>query len=264
MKVLLSLYKKSKLGFAIGWIIVYCVLMSVGDGLSTELGVEKSVTLSIALVMSAVLLAFLFKNKLPENYGLCKPRVPARKVLFYFPLLILMTVNLMNGFSLNLSFTEVILYVLTMFCVGFLEEIIFRGLLFNAMAENNVKSAIAVSSVTFGIGHIINLFNGSEAELVANLLQVIYAMAAGYMFVMLYYKTQSLVPCIVTHGLFNALGVFSDDTTLTIGKRLFSCVFLVLVSGGYALFLSLRIKTEDKDVPVKKATLIKNNNKIKL
>ena len=44
-----KLYEKSKLGFAVTWIIAYCVLISAGDALSAMLGVEKSVTLVIGI-----------------------------------------------------------------------------------------------------------------------------------------------------------------------------------------------------------------------
>lgn len=57
---------------------------------------------------------------------------------------------------------ETALYVLSMLCVGFIEELIFRGFLFKAMAKDGIKSAIIVSSITFGLGHIINLVNGAE------------------------------------------------------------------------------------------------------
>ena len=62
-----------------------------------------------------------------------------------------------------------------MLCVGFLEEVIFRGLLFTAIARNNIKSAVIISSVTFGIGHIINLFNGSGMELVTDDVRLLQA-----------------------------------------------------------------------------------------
>ena len=61
--------------------------------------------------------------------------------------------------------------------VGFLEEIIFRGFLFKMMKKDNVKSAIIVSSITFGIGYIVNLLNG--ADFIPSLLQVFYAIAIG-------------------------------------------------------------------------------------
>ena len=64
-----------------------------------------------------------------------------------------------------------------MLCVGFLEETIFRGLPFTAIAKDNIKSAAIISSVTFGIGHIINLFNGSGMDLVNNLCRIVFAVA---------------------------------------------------------------------------------------
>ena len=69
------------------------------------------------------------------------------------------------------------------------------------------KSAIIISSITFGIGHILNLFNG--AELVPTLLQICYAMAGGYLFVMVLIKSNSLWPCIITHSLLNSLSIFN-------------------------------------------------------
>ena len=114
-------------------------------------------------------------------------------MLFYAPLILLLTANLWYGVGLNQPPLETVLYVLSMFCVGFLEELIFRGLLFQAMAKDGVRSAIVVSSVTFGIGHIVNLFNGSGAELLPNLLQVVYAVAIGFAFVMIYCRTKSLI-----------------------------------------------------------------------
>ena len=173
-----KLYEKSEIWFAVAWIIAYVVLASAGDNLSTDIGVLKIVTLPILIVLSVIMYSFVRKNGLTEKYGLCKPQISAAKMLFYIPLIVLLTANLWYGIVLNTSPIETLLYVLSMFCGGFLEEMIFRGFLFNAMAKDGVKSAIIVSSVTFGIGHIVNLINGSGAELLPNLLQVIY----GYWF----------------------------------------------------------------------------------
>ena len=129
-----------------------------------------------------------------------------------------------------------------MLCVGFLEEVIFRGLLFEAMRKDSVKAAIIVSSVTFGIGHIINLINGSGAELLPNLLQVIYAAAAGFMFVMMYYKSKSLFVCITAHGAFNALSVFANEANATPGMRILTAILLTVITGSYALYLALSMR----------------------
>lgn len=232
-------YDKNELWFSIIWIIAYCVLASMGDNLSDALGITKVITLPILLVLSIILFLFIKRNNLTEKYGFCKADVAASKMLFYIPIIILLTANMWHGFRLNISPFESILYILSMLCVGFLEELIFRGLLFNAMLINGKNSAIIVSSVTFGVGHIINLINGSGAELLPNLLQVVYAIAVGFMFVMIYYRTKSLLPCIITHGVFNALSAFANETGLTSKEQIISCVLITLISGVYALYIAL-------------------------
>ena len=242
-----ALYQKSEIWFALAWIIAYCVLVSAGDALSEGIGMQKIITLPILLVLSAILFLFIRENGMLQKLGLCKPEMPASKMLFYVPLMALLTVNLWYGCSMSLSLLETVFYILSMLCVGFLEEMIFRGFLFCAMAKNDVKSAVIVSSVTFGIGHIVNLFNGSGAALLPNLLQVIYAMAAGFLFVMIFYKTKSLIPCIITHGVFNALSVFVNEAAITSRRNVLSCLFMVLVSGAYALYIAFVIKSNQKD-----------------
>ena len=81
MDILKKLYDKSKIFFAVAWIIAYCVLMSVGDLLSAEIGIEKSATLPIGILLSAILLLFLKKNGLLEEYGLCAPKASAKSML---------------------------------------------------------------------------------------------------------------------------------------------------------------------------------------
>lgn len=142
------------------------------------------------------------------------------------------------GVAINLSILETVLYILSMICVGFLEEMIFRGFLFNAMAENGVKSAIIVSSVTFGIGHIVNLINGSGAELLSNLLQVIYAIAVGFTFVMIYYKTKSIVPCILTHSIVNSLSAFSNEAAMTPQRQIISGILIAVIAAAYAIYIT--------------------------
>ena len=229
------------------WIIAYVVLASTGDHISEALGISKIITLPILIAMSAILYFFVRKNGLAEKYGLCKPRLPAAKMLYYIPLLVLLTANLWYGVAMNMSPPETVLYILSMFCVGFLEELIFRGLLFQAMAEDGVKTAIIVSSVTFGIGHIVNLINGSGAELLPNLLQVMYAVAVGFAFVMIYCKTKSLLICIITHSVFNGLSAFVNEAVMTPQRQIISGVLLAVIAGGYALYLALAVKEDVKE-----------------
>ena len=243
--MLKKLYDKSKIWFSILWIVAYCVLMSLGDFISQIAGVEKSITLVIGLALTLILLLFLKKNKLFKDYGFCLPSVSHKSMLYYIPLLVMLSANLWYGVSLNYTILEKVIYILTMLCVGFLEEAIFRGLLFEAMRKDNQKIAIIVSSVTFGIGHIINLINGSGAELLPNLLQVIYATSAGFMFVMIYCKSKSIFTCIISHGLFNSLSAFSNETLLTTKNQINSSILLTLITSAYAIYLVFAIKKEN-------------------
>lgn len=246
--MLKKLYDKSELLFSLVWIIAYVILASIGDNLSMMIGIEKVVTLPILIILSFILFFFIRKNKLYNKYGLCKSNVNHSKMLFYIPLIILITANLWYGVALNFTCLETVFYILSMFCVGFLEEMIFRGLLFKAMEQNDVKSAIIVSSVTFGIGHIVNLINGSGANLISNLLQVVYAMAIGFTFVMIFYKTKSILPCIMTHSIFNALSAFSNEAIMIPQNEIISGIIITIIAGVYALYIAFMIKEKDKEI----------------
>ena len=63
---------------------------------------------------------------------------------------------------------------------GYVEEIIFRGFLFRAMEKDNLRNAIIVSAITFGAGHIVNVFN--TADIWGVLLQVGYAIVIGFLY----------------------------------------------------------------------------------
>ena len=160
-----------------------------------------------------------------------------KEFLYFIPLVLIISVNLWTGINIRNSLSEIIFFILTMILVGFLEEIIFRGFLFKMMEKDNVNIAIIVTSLTFGIGHILNLFNG--ADLIPTLLQICYAIAGGYLFVIIFHKGKSLWPCIVTHSAVNALSIFSVDNLVTLYVV---PVFLVIVSVSYAWYIKYEIQ----------------------
>lgn len=231
-----KLYQKSELWFAIVWIVIYVVGTSFADGLSETLGLAKIVTVPFLLVLCAVAFVWMKKNQLFRKYGLCATDIKASRFLYYIPLLAIISCNFWFGASWDGAVLKTALYVASMLCVGFLEEIIFRGFLFKAMARESLKAAVIVSSVTFGIGHIVNLVNGSGADLLGNLCQVCYAMAAGFLFVILFYRGGSLWPCIVTHCAVNSLSVL-EKPGLTAREQILSAAILTVISLAYALIL---------------------------
>ena len=191
------------------------------------------------MILRIVLFVFIRRNGLQKQYGLCRSPIPARCFLYYVPLVILASGNLWNGAALICSPAETVCRVVCMLCVGFLEEVIFRGLLFTAIARNNIKSAVIISSVTFGIGHIINLFNGSGMELVSNLCQIVFALAVGFLLVTIFSRGGSLLPCILVHSAINTLGTFANDAELTMQTQLLHLAALILLTVGYTQTLKI-------------------------
>lgn len=190
------LYKKNEVKFSLVWIIAYVVLFSVADNLSGSLGFEKIITVPVGIVFVLSIFAFLKKHQLLEQYGLCSFKGSLKNYLYFIPLGLIISVNLWNGVTINGSACRLVLFILSMICVGFIEELIFRGFLFKAISRNNMKSAVFVSSITFGMGHIVNLLNGSD--LFPTLLQICYATAVGFLFTIIFYKGKSLWPWIYT------------------------------------------------------------------
>ncbi len=245
-----KLYEKNELTFAIVCIVIYCVLQSLANSLNEIIGIPFSANAVFCILQAVILFVFIRKNGLMKRYGLCKSSVPASRFLFYIPLIIFASGNLWNGVAVNYSTIGTVCRVAMMLCVGFTEEIIFRGFLFKAMAKNNVKSAIIVSSVTFGIGHLINLFNGSGMNLVSNLCQIVFAVAAGFMLVTIFYRGGSLIPCIIAHSANNTLSTFANEAGITQQMHLFNCLILIAITVAYTLILTKTLpkkeKTEDK------------------
>lgn len=233
-----KLYEKNEQTFAIVWIVVYCVLLSLAYPLNEKIGIEYSASAIFCILLTSILFAFIRKNKLQERYGLCKSPVPARRFLYYVPLIIIASGNLWNGVAVNYSLSGAVCRIACMLCVGFLEEVIFRGFLFKAMEKDGIKSAIIVSSVTFGIGHIVNLFNGSGMDLVDNLCQICFAIAIGFLLVTIFYRGRSLLPCIIVHSAINTLSTFSNKAGLTLEKHMIHVLVLMFITVAYNLILT--------------------------
>lgn len=243
-----KLYDKSELTFAIVCIVIYCILQSLANPLNKIIGIESSASAVFCVIQAIAIFYFIKKNGLLEHYGLRKSSIPARRFLYYIPLIILATRNFWNGAAVNLPLADTVCYIICMLCVGFLEEVIFRGFLFKAMAKDNVKTAIIVSSVTFGLGHLLNLINGRDMDLVANLCQVFVAIAIGFLFVIIFHRGSSLFPCIITHSVINSTSAFANETGLTVEARIIFNLIMLVIAVVYALLLT---KTLPKKQPLR-------------
>lgn len=198
-------------------------------------GYTSYISFIINTIFSIGLIGIIVALKRTSYYGLTKVK-GAKKYLYFIPLIIIGTVNIWNGINIKNSTSEILFHILTMINVGFIEEIIFRGFLFKMMAKDNIKSAIIVSSITFGIGHIVNLLNG--ADLIPTLIQICYAVSIGYLFVTIFYKSKSLIPCIITHSLINSLSIFNAENSTSYIVP----IILTLIPLAYAIYINKTIK----------------------
>ncbi len=234
------LYKKNELTFALFSIFIYVLLFSTADIISEKLGILKSVTVAVGFSLSAVFFLWIRKNGLNEKYGLCIPSYNKLITFDLFLMIFLSSSNLWGGISIRYNTTETVLYILSMASVGFVEEVIFRGFLFKALYKDNKKAAVIVSSVTFGIGHIVNLLNG--ADLVPTIVQILHAALIGYIFTLIFIRTKSILLCIVIHSLINMLDVFSSDVIKQGIPLLLLTSVLVIYAFAYSRTLSRYLK----------------------
>ncbi len=233
-----KLYEKKPVFFAVLFIILYCAVTipirgEYGDGSIQSLLGLAAVAAAIAVVSSLIpLWKKLGAAAKPQNVRLC---------LWFLPMILLATGNVWDGFSRRYSGADLWYAIGSMALVGFVEEMIFRGFLFRALLKKDgPRAAVIVSAVTFGVGHIVNLLAGmATAE---NLMMIVFAVAWGFVFTMVYYKSGSLLLCILVHAAVDVLSVVAAETAwgtwLYIGAT-------VVVGGAYSLYLSKRVETPE-------------------
>ena len=233
-----NLYKKSEITFAILWIVIY----TVGIGtLKGQFGFDSLWQMLGLIALSAILFLFVNRNGLMEKYGLAGWAKDSRAMLWFIPLWLLSCMNLFSGYGPDYPVPGLIFAAVSMALVGFVEELIFRGFLFKAMLKDgNVKVAVIISSVTFGLGHIVNLFTGQD--LMGTLYQVVFAVAIGFVFTFVFYKSGSLWPGILAHSFIDVSSVFASDG----GSQCLNMILhigIIVVSAAYSLYLAKRVET---------------------
>jgi len=239
-----KLFDKDEIWFAVVWIIIYVIGFANADMFSEAIGIPKLLTVFAGGCMTLVLYRFIQQNGLAAYFGLCGVKAGGRKYLYFIPLIVVSSVNFWNGVVLDHFAGETILYMISMCFVGILEEVIFRGMLFKGMCRSNITFAIIVSSLAFGMGHIVNLFLGGPVF--DTLLQLIYASAIGFCYTAVFYVSGSILPCILSHAVVNATNVFAAEPTA--GMHIMITIVQTVVGIGYGLWLLKHKKFEMKDV----------------
>lgn len=250
-----KLYEKNEVGFALVWIGLYVAIMNIAmqvcggfDNLAAKTVPQMLVPVVCITILAIIATVWIVKNGLSEKFGLCAFRGNLQKFLWFIPLIAMSCINLKNGLALTAPLSVALLMMVNTAVAGYVEEIIFRGFLFRGMAKDNLRSAILVSAITFGAGHIVNLVN--TADTAGVLLQVCYAIVIGFLYTIIVYKGGSLWPCIASHMFVNGSSVFAAEqgpfsnlVAILFGQstdllvQTGSAVLIIAISGGYALWL---------------------------
>ncbi len=250
-----KIYEKSEISFALVWVALYVVVMNIAlqfcdgfDDLANKTVLQMLVPVACILILAVASTVWIIRNGLAEKFGLCPFKGNAKSFLWFLPLIIMSCINLKNGLALSSPLAVALLMTVNLAAGGYVEEIIFRGFLFRGMCKDNLTSAIIVSAVTFGVGHIVNVFNTSD--IFGVLLQVTYAIVIGFLYTIIVYKGGSLLPCIISHMFVNGSSVFASEqgafnnlvgaifgqVTYDIAQTA-SAVLIIVISGSYALWL---------------------------
>ena len=171
-----KIWRNSELAFTLLWLWLYCMAQSGGAALSQTLGVRYAGTALPDLLLAASLLLWLRREGLWTRYGLCPTRVPAEKLLWFLPLVLLSTCNLWGGTEQTLTPLECALCVVTVASAALLEEVLIRGFLFRCLEKRGTGWAVAISTLVFGGAHLLNF---GALGWTATLIQVVGALAFG-------------------------------------------------------------------------------------
>ncbi|MBQ6545745.1 MAG: CPBP family intramembrane metalloprotease [Lachnospiraceae bacterium] len=234
-----KLYEKKEILFAVLWIVLYCVVMTPVKG---QFGYESVVMVLVLAAFAAGITAFVKANHLGEKYGLTGWPENMKRYLFFLPIWILATGNLWDGFALSFRGGALVCATLSMILVGYVEEMLFRGFLFRAMlSEDRAAVAVTVTAITFGLGHIVNLFAGQATP--ESFAQIIFAIAWGFLLTMAVFRSGSLLPCIIAHAMIDVFSLYGAD------KETADWIYIgitAIVAAGYCIYLS-RLQERDTE-----------------
>lgn len=109
-----------------------------------------------------------------------------------------------------------------------LEELLFRGAITKALLQQySPTKAILISALLFGVFHI-------------NPAQILPAFLIGILFAWTYYKTGSLIPCILMHVLNNSLAVYLSiqyPEAKNMDDLISGTPYLIVLSGAVLLLI---------------------------
>ncbi len=215
-------------------------------------------------IYSSLLGLYIFvinKFRIPHSYF---QFIERKNYIYYLPVIFYIIV-FSNGFSdfchisnLSLYSWKVILYGIETLTSAMFEEVLFRGLILGVLlskyydSKNGILKSVIISSLIFGLVHIINIWaQPYQSSTRGTLNQVYAAFCLGAMYSAIYLKTRSIIILGVLHfitNFFAGIGELSGSETIvnsiSRGKTIIEMVVsnaLTLVIFGLPLLIGLYV-----------------------
>ena len=242
--IILSCYVETVVETVVIWVILYGIIYSFSEYCSNLFGVNHILTIFATMLYIVALLIFLKKQKRLSVYGLCLPKYwRESNIGWLIPLLTFPLANIYLQRDQTIFQNSWIIFILTLFTV-FLEEFFFRGYLlaylWRKFGTRSKWIGMIVSSLLFGMFHIVNLFQG--ADLLYTLIQMLCACGVGLCLCVLVLKYKSIFPGIIIHFLIN---ITSSDIGKS-GYPVLLCFFVLsALHVFYAFLLDKKLRTLD-------------------
>lgn len=185
------------------------VLFKIPEGICNI--IAGIIYVGLAFVLSELFSKRLLKIKI-ENLGMPKFSIKAKWIIV--GVLLPVTVKAVylfffsgkyvsSGMNSNQIFSTLSAGIaFTGIAAGFVEEMVFRGVILNLLKEKwNIKVAVLIPSVLFGLVHII----GMDFSIISSLLVLIAGTMVGIMFSMVAIESGSVWNSGIVHSLWNIL-----------------------------------------------------------
>jgi len=162
-----------------------------------------------------------------------------KNAFYLIPFFIIVMLPVFAGFDKNIDTCKIILFwVIHYIVVGIHEEFYFRGIILS-LFKDNLKKAIIIPSIIFGMVHISNLtnfyFTGfTYSDILGLVEQIVFAFIIGVVYAEVVLITKSILPVIFFHAMY--------DLTVTISNNYFiigSIQWLLLIIYAIVMWLKL-------------------------
>jgi membrane protease YdiL (CAAX protease family) len=240
------------------------LLLAIGYGVSgTILYLNKIDSISpvfpVNILLSVIAVLVLLKTKRWDQVFLRRPKGGVPAVRIYAPLAAVLAITAAGSIATSgitvSSVANLIYLVLLSLSVGFIEELIFRGIILRAWLKKGVSVAVGVSTALFGVAHLMQVMGGQSAF--GTLLQILFSLVVGLALALVVVRTWSLWGVIIFHALFDFVQLISTSPTASVTDSSLSSVPMIgtlVCTIILVLYIVWLARIPASDPPVERAT----------